>query len=204
MKKSKVSHPLPGPGSAPLVKTEVQTKENVEQAKQVHALALDIVKATGELAGKYLTLCLYIRSNKVAPRLVSTELGRIGFKRSRISEINRVSNASDKLFSEYQAKMIGFEKCLDLARMEVAGEPKLLTEGAKVLAAEGSLTDADTAEASKDDEPSGGGRAGSGPTTFEQVTQLADKIIVLAPLLRKNKFPFERATGQFKVTLTKL
>jgi len=196
-------HADPSGPSRAAVAVEVQTNAAQAHIQMGHKLCREIVTQTGQLAGKYLELCLYIRSNKVAPKLVSIELGRLGFKRSRVSEINKVANASDKLFSDYQAKMIGFDKCLDLARVEVVGEKAKLTEAGKLLVDAQSLTAADV-ESATADEPSSEGRAGSGPTTFEKIQKAMDTILTLAPLLRSSKFPVSREIAGYEVELIKV
>lgn len=119
-------------------KPEVQTKLEVAHATMVEKLGCDIIRKTGELGGLYLQLCTYIRKNKVAPKLVSITLTKQGFKRSRISEINRVAQASEKLFKDYEAKLIGFDKCLEFSRIE-NGKP-VPTDAAKLLVENGALT----------------------------------------------------------------
>lgn len=121
----------------------VAVPREVDMAGQIRVMGLDIIKATGEVAGKYLTLCNYIRANKVAPKLVSFELTRLGFKRSRISELNRVSNAPEKLWHEYEAKIIGFDKALELTRKALnakGAEIIEVTDAGKALVKEGALT----------------------------------------------------------------
>lgn len=145
---------------------EVQKSLEVAHATMVNKLGVDIIRKTGEVAGLYLGLCQYIRQNKVAPKLVSFELTKLGFKRSRVSEINRVSQASDKLFTAYQAKAIGFDKCLEMARVEKDGEAPKLTEGARALIGSGELSETDASEALHASEPAAGG-GGSQPSVFE-------------------------------------
>lgn len=193
------------PAGAPLVKTEVQDKATQAHIQMVHKIGVEIIQSTGQLAGKYLELCLYIRRNKVGPKLVSQEMTKLGFKRSRVSEVNRVANSSDKLFSEYQAKLIGFDKCLEMARIEIAAdgkETKALTEGAKLLSESGSLTGKDLESATAESTSREGTH--SGPTTFEKVEKAMMVILEHAHLLRKNKLPMERHANGFSVELIKI
>jgi len=78
----------------------------------------DLIQDTVKLGEKYFGICKYIRANMVPPKLVSFELDVLGFHRVTISKINKVANASDELFSEFEAKTIGFNKVLELARGE--------------------------------------------------------------------------------------
>lgn len=118
-------------GPAIAVKVEYQTPEERAQAEKVFGLGQAIVSTVGELGQKYLDLCSYIRSHKVAPKLVSIELSRLGFKRSRVSEINRVAQAADDVWDQFQARHIGFKDTLELARAGAAGVET--TPAAKLL-----------------------------------------------------------------------
>lgn len=129
-------------------KVTAQTADEVKQAAMVQGLAIDIIRATGELGSRYLRLCLYIRQEKVSPKLVAYELKTLGFRKTRISEINRVAHSSDKLFTEYQAKVIGFDRCLELARIEKPGQAATVTPAAKLLVEGGNLTGDDVDESS--------------------------------------------------------
>lgn len=141
-------------------KTEVLTGKEAAQSDMVQKLGRDIIAKTGEVAGLYLQLCLYIRKHSVAPKLVSFELTRLGFKRSRISEINRVSNASDDLFKQYEAKMIGFDKVLNMSRIEKPGTLPVASPAALLLEKNKTLNADEVDEiVKKENEPSGKGGA---------------------------------------------
>jgi len=128
----------------PLMGVEYQSKLQVAHEAMVDKLGREIIVATGEVAGKYLTLCLYIRQHKLGPKEVSVPLTKLGFKRSRISEINRVAGASDKLFADYQAKLIGFDKILDFSRRESPTALPVPTPAARLLTEGGSLSPDET------------------------------------------------------------
>jgi len=100
----------------PLMGVEYQSKLQVAHEAMVDKLGREIIVATGEVAGKYLTLCLYIRQHKLGPKEVSVPLTKLGFKRSRISEINRVANAANDVWNDFEAMQIGFKKVLELER----------------------------------------------------------------------------------------
>lgn len=129
----------------------VQTGLEAAQADMITVLGRQIITAVGEVAGKFLQLCLYIREHKVAPKLVSVQLTGLGFKRSRISEINRVSQASDDTFKQYEAKMIGFDRCLELSRFEKGGKIPVATPAAGLLAERGVMTQDELDSAIKDE-----------------------------------------------------
>lgn len=131
----------------------------------VEAAQIDKIREFGErLMGVmvqestlYLDLCLYIRENKVAPKLVSATLGAQGFHRVRISEINRVANAPDKYFHCFAAKALGFKRVLQLVRGDgenASATPAAkavlgLTDGASALKAEGEIDETETGGAGK-------------------------------------------------------
>jgi len=105
--------PLP----APRVPVEVESRDE----KEIREIGEAIIRKTGEVAGLYLSLCLNIRANKIGPAIVTRILKELGFHKVRISEINKVANAPDDVFSHYQARAIGFNKALEFARVEADG-----------------------------------------------------------------------------------
>lgn len=161
---------------------EVQGKLEAVQRDAVYTLSLAIVTATGELAGKYLSLVEYIRKHSVAPKLVSEEMSKLGFKRSRISEIKRVAYAEDDVYNQYQAKLIGFDRALILARLQAGekGQQVVMTPAAKQLT-DGQLMDAedideavsDVEEARSEDK----GRAGKGKSISVKLTEYGKWIV---------------------------
>jgi len=131
-------------------KPEVLPAEQVKHSEEIRKIGMEIVHAIGEVAGKYMSLCKYIRANKVAPKLATFELLKIGFKKTRVSEIIRVAKSSDKTFNEYEAKLIGFDRALSIARIEIKGQPAQLTDAGKTLMEEGTLSSKDETAAKKD------------------------------------------------------
>jgi len=96
-------------------------KQAISKLDELHAKAIrgccqKIIDKIVETGRVYLDLCLYIRSNTVEPKLVSTEMAAMGFNRQVISRVNKVANASDELFSQFEARTIGFNKVLELSR----------------------------------------------------------------------------------------
>lgn len=183
-KKQQAPAPAPAPASAapvtppvtnaPVVvprETEVQNALAVEQATKITELGKDIIVATGELAGKYLALCMYIRQHKVPEPLVRVNLGQLGFKKSRVSEVLRVASASDKVFRPFEAKMIGFGRALEFARATETKETTggkgagasqpgapMTTATARLLESKGLLTAQDITDSVTPGETSGKGR----------------------------------------------
>lgn len=115
------------------VKTEYQSPEERLQAQGVQERGKAILTALGEVGTKYLDLCTYVREHKVAPRLVSIELGNLGFKRSRVSEIVRIANAADDVWDAFQARRLGFKDALELARATDGKTPHMTDAGRLLL-----------------------------------------------------------------------
>lgn len=168
---------------------EVQTKIQVAQEKWVLDKGKAILHKIGETAELYYDLVMGIRQQKIAPKLVSDSLSKLGFNRVRVSEINRVANASDKLFKDYEARLLGFNKVLDLARSEKKGEPKLLTDAASLLHKEGVLTEEDLEEAVRPDESSAAS-VGAGGRKRNALKEGAKKLIALAAKAGREKYVY--------------
>lgn len=100
-------------------KTATSKLENQHDAK-VRSYCQKIIEQTTKTGQVYMDLCLYIRQNMVAPKLVSFVMTDMGFNRQVVSRVNKVANAADDVFSAFQARTIGFNKALDLAREPVA------------------------------------------------------------------------------------
>lgn len=130
-----VAAQLSAKANSPEVVAKVQAVISAADAQAcdfIEATGREIIKATGEIAGKYLVLVNYIRSHKVGPKLVTDTLLKLGFKKTRVSEINRVAQASDEVFSKYQARAIGFDKALEMAR-KVDKDGKVIAEPTPAL-----------------------------------------------------------------------
>lgn len=165
---------------------QVQTKDEVQQSEKLQKLGVDIITQVGKVAEKYHALITYIRQAKCSPKLVSYEMGKLGFKRSRISEVKRVAFASDDTYSAYEAKLIGFDKAIELARATVDGKARELTPAARQLTAGDVLDQADIEEA--DDKQSS---ARSTPTAKKKKVsvraQMLEHASALAGLITGNR-----------------
>jgi len=140
------------------VTTTVQTKEEAAHSQMLVNFGSSIIRKIGEAVQTYLELVTYIRHNKVAPKLVTFELRKIGFKKSKVSEINRVAHASDAVFNLYSAKIMGFDKVLELARHESKNGPIESTEAARLLLEQGTLSKSDVQKAMDEEEEATGTR----------------------------------------------
>jgi len=80
---------------------------------------VDIIDATLQVAEKYLLLAKYVRDHKLPPKQVREVLSYLGFNKVRISEINRVANVPDDMWSEMEVKQMSFRKALDASRGRV-------------------------------------------------------------------------------------
>lgn len=110
-----------------LVAADELAKQNqaLEKANAMHGKAIagccqKIIDMTVKTGTIYLDLCKYIRKNEVAPKLVSEVMGNMGFNRQVISRVNKVANASDENWKQFEARLIGFNKVLDMERGSVA------------------------------------------------------------------------------------
>jgi len=115
---------VPAPVASVVVLTDAEIKDQ-RSREHVRALGNEIVRLTVGVGEKYLELCRYIRSEKLAPALVSKELKETGMNKVRISEINRVAQCGDELWNEFEARAIGFKKVLEIERGSVQ---KLIAE----------------------------------------------------------------------------
>jgi len=128
---------------------------------EISKLCREVIAATVQTGKVYLKLCLYIRENMVAPKLVTAQMLEMGFNKQVVSRVNKVANASDEVFSQFAASTIGFNKALDMARNPVQ-ESLAASMGTDV-------TDIKAQVEELDKEISGtSGAAGSTPLTQEQ------------------------------------
>jgi len=99
-------------------KSDDKELTSAEKAQKVaiQEIGAAIVRGTVEVAVKYRELVGYIREHTVAPKLVTAWLTPLGFARSRISEIKKVADAPDKVYSAFIASEIGFKNALQLTR----------------------------------------------------------------------------------------
>jgi hypothetical protein len=191
------------PGVVKAVKPDgVLTGKEAAQADAVAKFGLEIITAVGAVAGKYLELCLYIRKHEVSPKLVSFELQRLGFKRSRVSEVNRVAQSSEATFKMYEAKLIGFDKCLNMSRVEkpgalpTASPAALLMEKNHVLNAD-EVIEAVKAEGVPSSAKGGKKKGASGQNLLKAAARL-----LCCKSTRDKVWTF--ADGAYKVTVEKL
>jgi len=109
-------------------------------------IAKSIVTKTGELGTLYFDLCMMIRKapDFFSPKVVSARLSDLGFHRVRISEINRVARADEKVFSQWQARALGFSRVLQLAR---GNDGKIIeTKAKQILVESGALSKQEAAK----------------------------------------------------------
>jgi len=114
------------PLAADLAESEKLPKDVCEAAVK---LGFDIMQGHAKLGQQYVDLVLVFRKNSVNPKQVSNILGALGFKRSRISEINRVVSAAPTVFKQLEAREIGFRDALETARGGAPLDVLQLTEG---------------------------------------------------------------------------
>lgn len=100
------------------LQTVLPIKEEI-LGSAIRELGNEILRSTVRVGTLYLNLCTYIREQQVSPKLVSDQLGALGFSKSRISEINTVAMAADDVWNEYAARLIGMRKVLEVQRGNV-------------------------------------------------------------------------------------
>jgi hypothetical protein len=100
--------------SAKLEILELQTQDVHE--REIYAQGIAIGRATIATGLLWLNLCKYIRQHNVSPKVVSGQLVPLGFVKTRVSEVNRVANAPDPVWNEYEGRAIGFRATLELVR----------------------------------------------------------------------------------------
>jgi len=107
--------------SVAIVPKEIVELQSLAQAinEQAESLKDTIIHGANRLAESYLHLCRHIRSHAIPPKTVSAELKTLGFPKSRISEINRVSQCADALWKEYDARQIGWRGALEVSRERI-------------------------------------------------------------------------------------
>jgi len=134
------------------VKTEVLPAVPQTDYAKFDDLAKSIVTKTGELGTLYFDLCMMIRKapDFFSPKVVAARLSDLGFHRVRISEINRVARADEKVFSQWQARALGFNRVLQLARgndgkiIETKAKQILVESGALSKTEAGKIVEAET------------------------------------------------------------
>jgi len=176
------------------VNTVVQDKIEVAHSAMVVKVGKEIIAQTGKLAEKYWELITYIRKNSVAPKLVSFELTKLGFKRSRVSEVNRVANAANDVYKNYEAKMIGLDKALEMARMSMDGSKAELTPAARQLVVGGVVTEGEAEaemQALENEAPSGGGKKKETKSVANRLKAIALDLAMMAGVNSKDKLPLE-------------
>jgi len=110
------------------------------------------VLATGE---KYLNLCKHIREKQIPPVIVRENLLKLGFAKTRVSEINRVAQCGDEVWNEFEARSLSFRKVLQLERGEIenlGGEPAQVGPSGSVVSDGASVSEGgDEGEVSLED-----------------------------------------------------
>lgn len=86
------------------------------QAKEVAAICERIATATIQTGFLYYELCCKIRLEQIEPAIVREQMTKQGFRKQRITEVLRVANVPEAMWSGFQAKTIGFRKVLNAVR----------------------------------------------------------------------------------------
>lgn len=96
----------------------VAEQKDQEHREQVLMMGTEILQQTAKVAEKYVNLALYIRKEQLPDALVRSELLKLGFKKTRVSELLRVVKAPEAVWDAYAARQIGLKGALELTRGE--------------------------------------------------------------------------------------
>lgn len=96
----------------------VAEQKDQEHREQVLMMGTEILQQTAKVAEKYVNLALYIRKEQLPDALVRSELLKLGFKKTRVSELLRVVKAPEEVWDAYAARQIGLKGALQLTRGE--------------------------------------------------------------------------------------
>lgn len=135
---------------------EATNQLDARHSKAIRGCCQAIIDKVVETGRLYLDLCLYIRKNAVPPKLVSYEMDVMGFNRQVISRVNKVANASDELFSQFEARTIGFNKVLELSRGGAVAGSLAAEMGADVTDVKAQIEEMESEAKEKDSGPSAG------------------------------------------------
>lgn len=105
-----------GSESSRILKQYAQNPTKADTLTQLREKARCVVRDLKQLTTSYLELCCFIRTAMVRPEEVSTELCKCGFTKSRISEIKRISYASDEIFNDFKRRLTGWKATLERIR----------------------------------------------------------------------------------------
>lgn len=98
------------------IEVTVPKGESEENISLLAKCGIECIKAEVEKGEKYLTLCEHIRKAQIGPKAVSSVLRELGFRKQRITEINKVSQLNNEMWSALKARTIGFREALEISR----------------------------------------------------------------------------------------
>jgi len=87
----------------------------VQQAEALKAETVLAAEALGRMGQKYYGTCNELRKAKLNRRESTLLLKGLGFSKSRVSEMLKVSEVSDELWAKFEGQQIGFKATLALA-----------------------------------------------------------------------------------------
>jgi len=89
--------------------------EIVNQAEALKLETVHAAEALGRMGQKYYGTCNALRNAKLNRRESTLLLKGLGFSKSRVSEMLKVSEVSDELWAKFSGQQIGFKATLSLA-----------------------------------------------------------------------------------------
>jgi hypothetical protein len=154
-----------------------------EQMRVVTEIGEKIIQKTGEVGTLYRSLVQYLRTAQVAPRFVTHWLTEQGFHKVRVSEINRVAQAPDDVYTDFMAKSLSFKDALTLARLGTAGEA-VATPALQALAKDDASIEKafEDIEAEVIAEASGSGKGGT-----DDKTRMARAVNIIFKLAKRSQ-----------------
>jgi len=138
---------LPSASEAKAAVAVEQSKADAKHIKAIRGCCQVIIEQVVKTGTLYLDLCLYIRKHAVSPKLVRSEMEGMGFNKQVISRVNKVANAADDVFSQFQARTIGFNNVLALARGGAVVGSLAAEMGSDVVDVAAQIEEQETAEA---------------------------------------------------------
>lgn len=166
------------------------------QEQEFKTIAVAIIADTARVGQKYYDLCIYARRNELTPVQMRQWLTELHFHKGRTSEIIKVACASEEVFSQWAAKLIGFHGVLALAR-GVVKEVKRLD----VPADEAELIESTAKEFDKHPEEKPKARV-KGQGSKRQFEKAAVKLLALAVKVKSRGKVWDIGTG-YVLTLEK-
>jgi len=181
----------PTPGIVPVnpgAATVVHSKEDAAHCDNIKKFCGEIIESARKQAQVYYDLVTYIRENKVGPKVVSYQMGEMGFNKVRISEVNRVAGAPDALYNQFAARALGFRNILRLVRGSDE-KASLTPAGVAILGEKATGADGLRVEGEADETMSAGKVKSEERSPAEALVAAIERVFKLVEA-QKKRFPY--------------